>query len=138
MFYDHDTNQMLLDGKEASRKSLVKVHRAHLGQSQSKTELKFCRDLQRLENFGFHFFGVAKDKKSSSSLPSLTSASASGYLLGIHVQGVFMYEKAKDIFGPHKLLAPFFWRNIARIQYDKTRCQCIKTFFDSVSDAAEK
>ena len=117
--------QMLLDGREASRKSLVKVHRAHLGQSQSKTELKFCRELQRLENFGFHFFSVTKDKKSSSSLPSLTSSS--GCLLGIHVQGVFLYERAKDIFTPHKLLAPFFWRNIARIQYDKTRFQITLT-----------
>jgi hypothetical protein len=114
-------NHMLLEGRETSRKSLVKVHRAHLGQSQSKTELKFCRELQRLENFGFHFFDVTRDKKSSSSLPSLNSSA--NIIIGIHVQGVFLYEKSKDIFTSHKLLAPFFWRNIGRIQYDKTRFQ---------------
>ena len=114
-------NHMLLEGREASRKSLVKVHRAHLGQSQSKTELKFCRELQRLENFGFHFFSVTRDKKSSTSLPSLSSSTSC--LIGIHVQGVFLYERAKDILTSHKLVAPFFWRNIGRIQYDKTRFQ---------------
>ncbi len=112
---------MLLEGREVSRKSLVKVHRAHLGQSQSKTELKFCRELQRLENFGFHFFSVTRDKKSVTSLPAM--ASSTPCLIGIHVQGVFLYERARDIATSHKLLAPFFWRNIGRIQYDKTRFQ---------------
>lgn len=124
-------NHMLLEGRESSRKSLVKVHRAHLGQSQSKTEMKFCREIQRLENFGFHFFSVAADKKSSTSLASLTVPT--NCLLGIHVQGIFMYERARDILSPHKLLAPLFWRNIARIQYDKTRFQITLTATGSSS-----
>jgi hypothetical protein len=38
-------------------------------------------------------------------------------------QGVFLYDQSKDYSTPHKLLLPLFWRNIARIQYDKTRFQ---------------
>jgi len=64
-----------------SCRSLAKVHRAHLGQSQSKTELKFCREIMALDCVGFHFFTVTKDKKSYQ-----TTSSISPNLLGIHVQ----------------------------------------------------
>ncbi len=46
--------------RDEIKKSLVKLHRAHLGQSQSKTEIKFCKELQRLDDYGFHFFKVSK------------------------------------------------------------------------------
>ena len=51
------------DDCQAIRASLIKLHKAHLGQSQSKTELTFCNELLRHENYGFHMFKVWIDKK---------------------------------------------------------------------------
>ena len=56
-----------VDNAETLRKSLVKLHKAYLGQSQSKTEVKFCKQIQRHDNYGFHFFKVMADKKKSTS-----------------------------------------------------------------------
>ena len=96
------------------RSSLVKLHQAHLGQSQSKTEMKFCQELQRHDNYGFHFFQVFSDKKLSSSK-----------LLAIHLQGIFLFEASKSTSVPHRVLASFFWHQITRIQYDNSKFQLL-------------
>ena len=78
-----------------------------LGQSQSKTEIKFCKELQRHGNYGFHFFKVFTDKKLQHSK-----------LLGIHIQGIFLFEATKELSVAHLVQASFFWHKITRIQYD--------------------
>ena len=79
-----------------------------LGQSQSKTEIKFCKELQRHDNYGFHFFNVFTDKKMTHSK-----------LLAIHIQGIFLFEATKESNVAHKVQASFFWHKITRIQYDR-------------------
>jgi hypothetical protein len=96
------------------RSSLVKLHKAHLGQSESKTEIRFCKEIQRLDNFGFHFFKVFTDKKLNQ--PKL---------LGMHVQGIFLYEISTNKYVSHKILASFFWHKITRIQYDTGKFQLL-------------
>ena len=78
-----------------------------LGQSQSKTEIKFCKELQRHGNYGFHFFKIFTDKKLQHSK-----------LLGIHIQGIFLFEATKELSVAHLVQASFFWHKITRIQYD--------------------
>ena len=78
-----------------------------LGQSQSKTEIKFCKELQRHGNYGFHFFKVFTDKKLQHSK-----------LLGIHIQGIFLFDATKELSVAHLVQASFFWHKITRIQYD--------------------
>ena len=101
-------------GEKQSRAFLAKLHRAHLGQSQGKTELKFVKELQRSDNFGFHFYSVRETKKPTS-LPKRH--------IGIHLQGIFLFETSRDKSIPHKILASSYWQNITRIQYDKSRFQ---------------
>ena len=98
---------MIKDDIESLRSSLVKLHKAHLGQSQSKTEIKFCKELQRHDNYGFHFFNVFTDKKLQHSK-----------LLGIHIQGIFLFDASKQSSVAHQIQASFFWHKITRIQYD--------------------
>merc|ERR1719242_859729 len=64
------------------RASLIKLHKAHLGQSQSKTEMKYCQELLRHSNYGFHMFKVSTDKK----------CQQHSKLLGIHLKGIFLFE----------------------------------------------
>ncbi len=99
------------------RRTLTRLHRAQLGQSQSKTELKYCRELQRHDNYGFHMFKVREAKKDL--LPSARKH------LGIHLKGVFIFETSNDKSTPHKKLASYVWRSIVRIQYDKSRFQLV-------------
>ena len=96
------------------RQNLTKLHRAHLSQSQGKTELRYCREIQRLDNYGFQNFSVRETKKPTA-LPKRH--------LGIHLQGIFLFETSKDPSSPHKILASFYWQNVTRIQYDKCRFQ---------------
>ena len=110
-------------GEESARASLTKLHRAHLGQSQSKTELRYCREIQRMDNYGFHNFAVSETKKPSNSNPSSVSRHGHRRHLGIHMQGVFLFETSRDRSVPHKIISSFFWGSIGRIQYDKTRFQ---------------
>lgn len=102
------------DDAELIRNSLIKLHKAHLCQSQSKTEIKFCKELQRNDNYGFHFFKVFTDKK------MLTSK-----LLGVHIQGLFLFEPSKNISHPHRIVASYFWHKITRIQYDNGKFQLL-------------
>ena len=74
-------------GGEAARQNLVRLHRAHLGQSQSKTEIKYCKEVQRNDNYGFHNYAVTESKK------QLTSNRKKH--LGIHLQGVFLFETSR-------------------------------------------
>jgi hypothetical protein len=104
-------------GETDARRNLTKLHRAHLGQSQSKTEIKYVKEVQRSDNYGFHNFSVRESKKPISS-PQRRKH------LGIHLQGVFLFETSvRDRSSPHKMLGSFFWHSISRIQYDKTRFQ---------------
>lgn len=111
-------------GEMEAKRSLHKLHRAHLGQSQSKTEIKFCREIQRLDNYGFHTFSVRETKKPTT-LPKRH--------LGVHQKGLFLFETSRDRFTPHKIMASFFWHTITRIQYDKCRFQLSVTDASSAS-----
>ena len=102
-------------GGEAARQNLVRLHRAHLGQSQSKTEIKYCKEVQRNDNYGFHNFSVTESKK------QMTTNRRKH--LGIHLQGIFLFETSRDSGQPHKMLGSFFWQSVTRIQYDKSRFQ---------------
>lgn len=134
-------------GEDEARQSVSKLHRAHLGQSQSKTELKYCKEIQRLDNFGFHTFSVQETKKTSSTLNlSSSSASSTSHQLhphqscgkfgarhiGVHLQGMFLFETSKDPAVSHKIIGSFSWHQISRIQYDKSRFQL------SVQDSEDK
>ncbi|TRY73025.1 hypothetical protein TCAL_12859 [Tigriopus californicus] len=135
-------------GEDEARQSVSRLHRAHLGQSQSKTELKYCKEIQRLDNFGFHTFSVQETKKTSSTL-NLSSSSASSTShhqlhphqscgkigarhIGVHLQGMFLFETSKDPAVSHKIIGSFSWHQISRIQYDKSRFQL------SVQDSEDK
>ena len=117
-------------GKQQSKHCLQKVHRAHIGQSQSKTELKFCRQIQQLDVYGFHIFTVGIDK-AYSRIGSTDTAfmphtkNNNSILLGVHVEGIFLFEigSNKDISKPHKMTESYFWHKVERIQYDKTKFQ---------------
>ena len=106
------------------RASLIKLHKAHLGQSQSKTEMKYCQELLRHSNYGFHMFKVSTDKK----------CQQHSKLLGIHLKGIFLFEASPPPTEfsnknhhqnynnishqlPHHILASYFWHKITRIQY---------------------
>ena len=39
-------------------------------------------------------------------------------LLGIHIQGIFLFEATKELSVAHLVQASFFWHKITRIQYD--------------------
>ena len=106
---------LIKDDVQALRSSLVKLHKAHLGQGQSKTEMKFCKDLQRHDNYGFHFFTVYTDKK-------LTGSK----LLGIHLHGIFLFDKSKDSVKAHQVKTVFYWHQITRIQYDAGKFQLLE------------
>ena len=70
-------------GEAAARQNLVRLHRAHLGQSQSKTEIRYCKEVQRNDNYGFHNFAVTEGKKHAA------AAAGNGNRrrhLGIHLQ----------------------------------------------------
>ena len=107
-------SHLITQNSENLRSSLVKLHQAHLGQSQSKTEMKFCHELQRHDNFGFHFFRVFNDKKCVQSK-----------LLAVHLHGIFLFEASKNTSVPHRVLASFFWHQITRIQYDNSKFQLL-------------
>ena len=105
------------------RASLIKLHKAHLGQSQSKTEMKYCQELLRHSNYGFHMFKVSTDKK----------CQQHSKLLGIHLKGIFLFDAQPSESSnynknhpqnyysqqqlPHQILASYFWHKITRIQY---------------------
>lgn len=112
---------MIKDDVQSLRSSLVKLHKAHLGQSQSKTEMKFCKELARHDNYGFHFFQVFQDKK----LQKVK-------LLGIHLQGIFLFDLSSKNEVAHQVQASFFWHKITRIQYDTGKFQLL------VQDEADK
>ena len=119
-------------GKEQSKQCLQKVHRAHIGQSQSKTELKFCRQIQQLGVYGFHLFNVGMDKASSRRassdfLLSERCTSKKSIVIGIHIEGIFLFEVGsnKDLSQPHKMTSSYFWHKVDRIEYDKTRFQLL-------------
>ena len=136
-------------GKEQSRQCLKKVHRAHIGKSQSKTELKFCHQIQQLSVYGFHLFNVSSDKTSTrrASTDFLLSDrySHKQIILGIHIEGIFLFESGskKDPSQPHKMTSSNFWHKVDRIEYDKTRFQVIvqndtETDPEAASKVAEK
>ena len=110
-------------GGSPLRAALTKLHRSHVGLSQSKTELRYCSEIQRLPDFGYHTFAVRETKKPISS-PKRH--------IGIHVNGIFLFETSKDKTQSHKAIASFKWVNITRIQYDKSRFQL------SVQDAESR
>ena len=103
-----------LGGPGAATKALTRLHRAQLGESQSKTELRFCRELQKMAIFGHHPFQVM-DKKASNGRPRH---------IGIHLDGVCVFETSPvDSSEQHKKIASYPWEKISRIQYDKSRFQ---------------
>ena len=104
-------------GISEAKSCLERLHRGYLGQSQSKTELKFIREIQDLSDFGFHLFEVQLEKSENSR--------RSRRLLGVHIEGIFLFETSCDFAQSHKVLASFFWHKIHRIQYDKTRFQLL-------------
>ena len=112
-------------GEAAVNVALTRLHRRHLGQSQTKTEGRFCQELQRTPSYGFHPFSVRATKKLTS-LPKQH--------LGIHLHGLFLFETGRDRFAEHKLVAYFRWSEVTRIQYDKSRFQICS----SGDDGAEK
>ena len=69
-------------GEAAARQNLVRLHRAHLGQSQSKTEIRYCKEVQRNDNYGFHNFAVAEGKKHAAAAGNSNRRKH----LGIHLQ----------------------------------------------------
>ena len=98
-----------LGGGEEAIKALTRLHRAQLGQSQSKTEIKFTKEISKLDQFGLHLYSVSDSKKGRSKRRHL----------GIHVRGLFLFEQQQQ----HRLAGSFPWKKITRIQYDKTRFQ---------------
>lgn len=105
---------MIKDDVQALRSALVKLHKAHLGQSQSKTEMKFCKELAKHDNYGFHFFQVCSEKK----LQKVK-------LLGIHLLGIFLFDVSSKNDSAHQVQASFFWHKITRIQYDAGKFQLL-------------
>ena len=95
------------DDSQSIRASLVKLHKAHIGQSQSKTEMAFCQELLKHDNYGFHMFKVWTDKKLQQSK-----------LLGIHLRGLFLFDESNNTSIPHRILTSYFWHKITRIQYN--------------------
>ena len=68
------------------------------------------------------------DLISSTSLSSSDrSATNKSIILGIHVEGIFLFEAGskKELSEPHKMIDSYFWHKIGRIQYDKTRFQLL-------------
>ncbi len=106
---------------EKLRSDLVKLHRAHQGQSQSKTEIKFCKELMRHDNYGFHFFQVFSDKKLCTEK-----------FLGIHLQGLFLFDPSSQPDKPLQVTASFFWHKITRIQYDTGKFQLLINGIDKL------
>lgn len=109
-----DLEHYLPEFTPEDRTNLIKLHKAHLGQSQSKTEIKFCKEVQRHDNYGFHFFKVFNDKK-------MTQAK----LLGIHIEGIFLFNISEHNSIPHQITSSFFWHKITRIQYDTGKFQLL-------------
>ena len=85
--------------------------------------MKYCQELLRHSNYGFHMFKVSTDKKCQHSK-----------LLGIHLKGIFLFEASPPPTEfsnknhhqnynnishqlPHQILASYFWHKITRIQY---------------------
>ncbi len=121
-----------LGGDAEARRACARLHRAHLGQSQSATELAYCRELQATAgDHGCHCFAVREHKK------PISNPSSSGMgrrHLGVHLRGLRLFETSPHSSGEHRCLASFAWRDIARIQYDKCRFQI--SVQESSSDAA--
>ena len=111
---EHYLPKHVIKNDNSIRASLIKLHKAHLGQSQSKTEMKFCHELLRHDNYGFHLFKVSTDKQTNKQ-----QQHSKKLLVGIHLRGIFLFEEsAKHSFSPHKILASYFWHKITRIQYN--------------------
>ncbi len=105
-----------LGGQLKARESCARQHRAMFGQSQSSTELSFCRELQTLATeYGHSCFAVRETKKPN---PHLGRRH-----LGVNLRGLSLFETASDPSATHRQLASYEWRNITRIQYDKCRFQ---------------
>ena len=106
--------------------------------NQSKTELKFCHQIQQLDIYGFHLFNVSTEKTSarraSSDFLSYDRGSNLNrpIILGIHIEGIFLFESGskKDASQPHKMTSSHFWHKVDRIEYDKTRFQIIENFLE--------
>lgn len=105
-----------IGGISEAKACLEKLHRGYLGQSQSKTELKFVREIENLSDFGFHLFEAGTSSGSCSQKRKL----------GVHIEGIFLFdESVNDLATSHQVSASFFWHKINRIQYDKTRFQLL-------------
>ena len=106
--------------------------RGYLGQSQSKTELKFVREIENLPDYGFHLFEVSTEKAVSTAVPNHQLNRKSRLLLGVHIEGIFLFDPSSDISTSHRVTSSFYWHRIARIQYDKTRFQLLMDSSDKV------
>ncbi len=108
-----------LGGEAEARRACVRLHRSRLGQSQSATEVSFCREVQATtDDHGCHCFSVREHKKEANNHTGLARRH-----LGIHLRGLRLFETSADPAAEHRCLASFAWRDIVRIQYDKCRFQ---------------
>ncbi|XP_040573766.1 tyrosine-protein phosphatase non-receptor type 13 [Lepeophtheirus salmonis] len=96
-------------GRKEAYAALSQLHKAYFGQSQSKAEVKFCKEIQKLSHYGFHFFTVYENKKIRDGKR----------LVGIHNQGIFLFDKSFTA-SAHTVFASYLWNQIVRIQFDKS------------------
>ena len=116
--------------------------------------MKYCQELLRHSNYGFHMFKVSTDKK----------CQQHSKLLGIHLKGIFLFEASQPPTEfsnknhlqnynnisqqlPHQILASYFWHKITRIQYSsgkfhlliqdaESRSHKLKYYTSTTSEAA--
>ena len=89
-----------------------------LFQSQSKTELKFVREVEALPDFGFHLFRVSSEKHGGN-VRHLHHGRSSDRLIGINVDGIFLFDQpsSSDPTQPHRVASAYHWNKIARYLY---------------------
>ena len=119
--------------------------------------MKYCQELLRHSNYGFHMFKVSTDKK----------CQQHSKLLGIHLKGIFLFDAnqpspssessnynknhPQNYYSqqqlPHQILASYFWHKITRIQYSsgkfhlliqdaESRSHKLKYYTSTTSEAA--
>ncbi|CAB4068730.1 PTPN13 [Lepeophtheirus salmonis] len=74
-----------------------------------KLKSNFCKEIQKLSHYGFHFFTVYENKKIRDGKR----------LVGIHTQGIFLFDKSFTA-SAHTVFASYLWNQIVRIQFDKS------------------
>lgn len=103
---EHYLPQNIIDEADRSiaKEELMKLHESHYGLSVEISELEFMQGVQKLSEYGYHFYKVMQDKRHL----------ASYVWIGIFEEGIDVFEEKGN---KRNKIQEYPWKEIYRISY---------------------